>query len=381
MASVNKVGGQIIKQDDALLISAVNDVIEKGRNLCDCYGFSSKAILHINDKREFNNDYGTSISTIEPINKVIATQAQAPNSDNVNSDNNGYFYIGVKGMKPSKSYVLSFDFTPTKMLLESSSLLILVSGRFPSSPVSVNELNVKKRVAFPFEYKVIDDRQFLEIRLSGMSGIFENFQLDEGNIETAYTPYHAPISHPIPQSILSLDGYGWSAGQAYNYVDFENKKYYKCVDKVDLGTFEEIYPYSGVTPEEGRYVYAINIIAIKTKSNSKTICELFDSVSFDELISKDGMFLNSAYNQLLISTSKCKSIKELKSYINGKHLYYELAEPIVTDISELIGDTFQEPFEVESGGSFTFKNTNGDGYRIAVPSDIQYTVALSEVNA
>lgn len=189
------------------------------------------------------------------------------------------------------------------------------------------------------------------------------------------------VSHPIPQSIQNLDGYGWSAGTTYNYVDFENKKYYKYVDKVDLGTFKEIYLYSGVTPEEGRYVYAINISAIKTKPNSKAICELFDSISFDELINKDGMFLNSAYNQLLISTSKCKSLEELKSYINSKYLYYELAEPIVMDISELIGDTFQEPFEVETGGSLTFKNTNGDGYRIAVPSDIQYVVALSEVNA
>lgn len=359
---------------------SVNDVVEKGRNLCDCYGFSSKVILHINDKREFTNEYGTSISTIEPVNKVIATQTQAPDSY-ITATANGFFYIGIKNMESSKNYILSFDFTPTKMLLESNSLLILVNGRFPSSPVSVDKLNVKKRVAFPFEYKVVDDRRFLEIRLSGMSGIFENFQLDEGNIETAYTSYYAPISHPIPQSILSLDGYGWSAGTAYNYVDFENKKYYKCVDKVDLGTFEEIYLYSGVTPEEGRYVYAINISAIKVKSNSNAICELFDSVSFDELNSKDGMFLNSAYNQLLISTIKCKNMKELKSYVNGKYLYFEPDEPIVTDISDIIGDTFQEPFEVESSGSFTFKNINGDGYQIAVPSDIQYTVALSEVNA
>lgn len=310
LASVNKVGGQIVKQDDALLISAVNDVVEKGRNLFDCYGFSSKVILHINGKREFTNDYGTSISTIEPVNKVIATQTQAPDSYSTASTN-GFFYIGIKNMEPSKKYILSFDFTPTKMLLESSLLLILVNGRFASSPVSVDKLNVKKRVSFPFEYKVVDDRQFLEIRLSGMSGIFENFQLDEGNIETAYTPYYAPISHPIPQSIQNLDGYGWSAGNAYNYVEFENKKYYKCVDKRAYQSNDD------------------------TDSNVIT---------------------------------------------DGTNTYYELAEPIVTDISELIGDTFQEPFEVETGGSFTFKNTNGDGYQIAVPSDIQYTVALSEVN-
>lgn len=233
------------------------------------------------------------------------------------------------------------------------------SGNEPSTPEEFEAM-------FPNDYYAYNDGELISMSVN----------------DVVYTDTSSnQTSHLIPQSIQNLDGYGWSAGNAYNYVDFENKKYYKCVDKVDLGTFKEIYLYSGVTPEEGRYVYAINISAIKTKSGSKAICELFDSISFDELISKDGMLLNSVYNQLLISTSKCKSIKELKSYINGKYLYYELAEPIVMDISELIGDTFQEPFEVETGGSLIFKNTNGDGYRIAVPSDIQYTVALSEVNS
>lgn len=233
------------------------------------------------------------------------------------------------------------------------------SGNEPSTPEEFEAM-------FPNDYYAYNDGELISMSVN----------------DVVYTDTSSnQTSHLIPQSIQNLDGYGWSAGNAYNYVDFENKKYYKCVDKVDLGTFKEIYLYSGVTPEEGRYVYAINISAIKKKSGSKAICELFDSISFDELISKDGMLLNSAYNQLLISTSKCKSIKELKSYINGKYLYYELAEPIVMDISELIGDTFQEPFEVETGGSLIFKNTNGDGYRIAVPSDIQYTVALSEVNS
>lgn len=236
---------------------------------------------------------------------------------------------------------------------------IFGSGNEPSTPEEFEAM-------FPNDYYAYNDGELISMSVNDV-------------VYTDTSSNH--VSHPIPQSIQSLDGYGWSTGTAYNYVDFENKKYYKCVDKVDLGTFEEIYLYSGVTPEEGRYVYAINISTIKTKPNSSAICELFDTISFDELISKDGMFLNSAYNQLLVSTRKCKSIKELKSYINGRYLYYELAEPIVTDISDIIGDTFQEPFEVESGGSFTFKNTNGDGYQIAVPSDIQYTVALSEVNA
>ena len=233
------------------------------------------------------------------------------------------------------------------------------SGNEPSTPEEFE-------ATFPNDYYAYNDGELISMSVN----------------DVVYTDTSSnQTSHLIPQSIQNLDGYGWSAENAYNYVDFENKKYYKCVDKVDLGTFEEIYLYSGVTPEEGRYVYAINISTIKAKSGSKAICELFDTISFDELISKDGMYLNYSYNQLLVSTRKCKSIKELKSYINGRYLYYELAEPIVTDISDIIGDTFQEPFEVETGGSLTFKNTNGDGYQIAVPSDIQYVVALSEVNA
>lgn len=43
-------------------------------------------------------------------------------------------------------------------------------------------------------------------------------------------------AYPIPEAIKALPGYGWSAGTARNYVDYENKKYYQCVQSVDLGT-------------------------------------------------------------------------------------------------------------------------------------------------
>lgn len=40
----------------------------------------------------------------------------------------------------------------------------------------------------------------------------------------------------IPEAIRNLPGYGWSAGTARNYVDYENKRYVQCVNSVDLGT-------------------------------------------------------------------------------------------------------------------------------------------------
>ena len=56
-----------------------------------------------------------------------------------------------------------------------------------------------------------------------------------------------------------------------------------------------------------------------------------------------------------------------------------LDTPIVTDISTLIDDDFLRNIEVEAGGSITFKNGNGDNYRIPVPSEEEYVVKLSEV--
>lgn len=190
-------------------------------------------------------------------------------------------------------------------------------------------------------------------------------------------------SHPIPQSIQNLDGYGWSAGNAYNYVDFENRKYYKCVNKVDLSTLE----FAFVNYNEEMYGYRCpKLKDIKSdldeyKKRNNLLCyKYLDTPWKDAYLGMDKS-ISLLSNAIHINDSSYTDLISFKNALQGVYLYYELAEPIVTDISDIIGDTFQEPFEVETGGSLTFKNTNGDGYRIAVPSDIQYTVALSEVNA
>nr|UWG92001.1 MAG: hypothetical protein [Bacteriophage sp.] len=89
----------------------------------------------------------------------------------------------------------------------------------------------------------------------------------------------------------------------------------------------------------------------------------------------------SAETNRASAENKRASAETFKQSLQGVYLYYELAAPIVTDISDIIGDTFQEPFNVESGGSLTFKNTNGDGYQLAVPSNVQYTIKLNEVTS
>lgn len=183
-------------------------------------------------------------------------------------------------------------------------------------------------------------------------------------------------SHPIPQLIQNIDGYGWGAGTAYNYVDFENKKYYKCVDRIDLGVL--LWKDIGIS-YGSVYRYDASLFKVGKAQENNVICSRFEK----NIISTKDTECYNFHNEFryLIIQSKIDNLDTFKSAMQGVYLYYELTEPIVTDISDIIGDTFQEPFEVESGGSLTFKNSNGDGYQVAVPSDIQYTVALSEVNA
>ena len=371
--------------EGTLMSMSVNEVVEKGRNLFDCYGFSSSTIVDINSERKLTNSYGTTISTIEPTNKIVVTQSQAPESTVAHS-NNGWFCIGIKGMEQSKKYTFSLDFTPTKMLIKNPILQILVNGRFPQKAINISELNVKKRVSFQHEYTKVDDRQYIEIRLSGMSGIFENFQLDEGSTATAYTPYYTPVSYPIPQALQNLDGYGWGVNNVYNYVDYENKKFVKRVGRVDLGTLN--FTYGTYGNDNNFYIFrALLPNDIKKDENTylhtnNLLCSKYADTPWNDLWSNGtDKKITQTSNNINITDSSFTDAETFKKSLQGVYLYYELEKAVITDISDIIGDTFQEPFNVEGGGSLTFKNTNGDGYQLAVPSDIQYVVSLKEVTS
>jgi len=366
-----------------LMSMSVNNVVEQGKNLFDCYGFSCIAILNVNGERKLNNSYGTTISTIEPTNKIVVTQSQAPESV-IAHVNNGWFCVGIKGMEQSKRYTFSFDFTTTKMLIQNPVLQILVNGRFPGGAINISELNVKKRVSFTLEYTKVDDRQYIELRLSGMSGIFENFQLDEGSTATAYTPYYTPISYTIPQAIQNLDGYGWSAGTARNYVDYENKKYYQCVQSVNLGTLDWKF---NTTSGVGNHFYALadhlnfKYLGEFGSTIYNALCSKYRTVArssnvfVDKTLTIDGV---TVVSQIQVKDTAYTDATAFKQAMSGVMLYYELANPIVTDISTLIDDDFLRNLTVEAGGSVTFKNSN-DNYHIPVPSEEEYIVKLSEV--
>lgn len=283
--------------------ASVTEVVNKGKNIFKSTGFSAQET----EKNTLTNSYGTIISTIEPGDSIVVTQTKAQQNDNTSSYLNGYFNIGIGNLEAGKEYTFSYDVKPTNMLLSNPIPIVLLDGKrtVRNTETPIIELNKTTRMTYVFK-DTPEELRYLEIRTGGMSGIYSNFQIEKGGVATEYSAAHE-VSYLIPQS---LEGYGWSAGNVHNYVDFENKKYHKYVDKRDF---------------------------------------------------KDGDFANTSM------------------ITDGTNTYYKLVEPIVTDISDIISDTFQEPFEVEAGGSLMFKNSNGDGYKVPIPNTVEYAVKLSEV--
>lgn len=208
----------------------------------------------------------------------------------------------------------------------------------------------------------------------------------------AYYPYNAgeivstgvtevavgDTAHKIPEAIKALPGYGWSAGTARNYVDYENKRYVQCVNSVDLGTLDWTSRLS--TVDNSIYVFISNDLNVNNRGNNG-LCSHYDFVTSDidaTIAKKDKFFYYNPLNIAFIDKSYTDAAA-FKQAMQGVILYYELANPIVTDISTLIPDDFLRNIEVEAGGSITFKNSNGDSYCIPVPSEEEYVVKLSEV--
>ena len=220
-------------------------------------------------------------------------------------------------------------------------------------------------------------------KLMSVKSIGGHSEVIDGEIVSAGTEsvVVGDTAHKIPEAIRNLPGYGWSAGTAKNWGDYENKKYYQCVQSVDLGTLEWFAGESGkvnfqtsqVTGQKLTKNYTILPNIICSKYSAKVQNAMWGHTSVT------GITTNANVDgYVYVNDTSYTDATAFKQAMSGVILYYELANPIVTDISSLIPDDFLRNIEVEAGGSVTFKNSN-DSYLIPVPSEEEYIVKLSEV--
>ncbi len=223
-----------------------------------------------------------------------------------------------------------------------------------------------------YVYVAINSFKGFDTWKSDFQKYFPSFQIEKSSTATAYAPYHSN-EYPIPEAIKALPGYGWSAGTARNYVDYENKKYVQCVNSVDLGTKNwRMYKDGDYTP-----FFYLNAVSDIRGGTSNFLCPKYQYVKIGVTDSASGLYVLENTTVRVRDTAYTDAAT-FKQAMQGVMLYYELATPIVTDISTMIPDDFLRNIEVEAGGSVTFKNGN-DNYHIPVPNEEEYIVKLSEV--
>lgn len=339
-----------------IVSAGTEEVVEQGKNLFD---YTDK-IYH-----------GANVSKVE--NGVIYTKSSGATVLNIPT------IVGNK-------YTLSFK-VKSNNTIQDGLRWSLQKGKNISYVYDDSLIEVKVGFTANTEYQVVvtfvADTDF--VSLCTIMTMVYDVQLEVGDTATAYAPYHSNV-YQIPEAIKALPGYGWSAGTAKNYVDYENKKYYKCIDSMDLGAVRwqvETSPtfgtYFGTFVDSRKF----KKIGDFTKTRHNILCEKYITVKrdtkeyVDKTILLDGTV--SAVTQIQVKDTAYTDATAFKQAMQGVMLYYELATPIVTDISDLIPDDFLRNLTVEAGGSITFKNSNGDSYHIPVPNEEEYIVKLSEV--
>lgn len=342
LMSVKSIGGHSEVIDGEIVSAGTESVVEQGRNLWDeVWGIGSINSSSGNDEGGTASIYSKNYIPIIPNSTYIFVFAGSIEFENVKTrfyDHNKK-YIGFNDNDGQTVY-------PNRTFIT------------PSNAFYV-------RFTLPPGYGVVYKNDIALI--AGSSG--------------SYAPYHSNV-YQIPEAIRNLPGYGWSAGTAKNWVDYENKKYYQCVQSVDLGTLEWFAGESGkvnfqtsqVTGQKLTKNYTILPNIICSKYSAKVQNAMWGHTSVT------GITTNANVDgYVYVNDTSYTDATAFKQAMQGVMLYYELATPIVTDISTLIDDDFLRNIEVEAGGSITFQNSNGDSYRIPVPSEEEYIVKLSEI--
>lgn len=339
LMSVKSIGGHSEVIDGEIVSAGVTEVVEQGRNLFDVEKCAALGLY-----------YGFEIDTNKTLQIALKDEKTCPTNVSfgivyVHGNTMANWLITSNGVRET--------ITNSRDMTDSTQIMVAC---YPGNKETMQS------IADAFDIMLVD-------------GIYKSDTMP------AYAPYHSNV-YPIPETIRALPGYGWSAGTARNYVDYENKRYVQCVSSVDLGTLAWSY-----RPEQQRFYAIADSITGKFSESFGIVPNIvvakYDIVCFNDITTKtDNMkasAVKTANDYITIRNTAYTDATAFKQAMQGVILYYELATPIVTDISSLIPDDFLRNIEVEAKGSVTFKNSNGDDYRIPVPSEEEYIVKLSEV--
>lgn len=305
-AEINKIGGMTYKDGDTLKHAKVTEIKSVGVNVSD---ISSPTSGYFSDSD--------------------GTQSNA---------DSGYICFYVLEVLPNITYTISSNLRIYSVWEDDG--IIAISKRYISATEgTLTTGETTKR---------------LRITLFNTSGnmdttAFEWFMINKGSTALPCVPY-TKNTLSIPESVRPKNGVNKSI---YDYIEwYENgtsKKYELLREAVFDGR-----EYWNIDSTGNRfYTYIDNF----KESQHDVLSDRFDCAIWDTLY-------------VDIASTGASTIDEFKAILSTKPLVvvYELAEPIITDISDILpADNF---IGVEGGGTITVVNE----YEYAVPTEITYQI-------
>lgn len=335
-AAISKVGGMTYKDGDVLRSASATKVESVGGNLFDISKLSGMDRLvvsgdKINITTTSDNSAVSSVSRL----KDVAPQLKVGDIVTINAittGNDKYIYL-EEAFKPW----------------------------YYGYPQTITEIMLNSRISF---------------YASGVStsATISEIMLNKGTTALPYAPY---VKHtlPIPTEVRPAHGIN---NEVYDYLDFGEQESVVRVGVVDLGTLNWTSFVQSIEGNAVTYFRTSVSPTIKQTPNASTVANMM--CTHYKVSSQSQWFNNDksvsylhpgsteSVSYILVYDSDYTDVASFKAAMAGVMLYYELAEPIVTDISDIL--PADNLIGVEGGGTITMVNE----HEYAVPSEIIYQV-------
>lgn len=185
---------------------------------------------------------------------------------------------------------------------------------------------------------------------NGSQYIMTDQQLEYGTTATEYSPYSL-------QQITT----GFPTLNEFDSIELNDSKLITGGAFLDMGTLN--WEYSGTI------FYAVDERFFATTQN--LLCSIYNNK-----VGTDDKSVYAVNGVLRVIDSSYTDATAFKTAMSGVMLYYELAEPVITDIE--IPSELADWLTVEAGGSITFHNAD-DGKRLLIPNKETFIRKLDEV--
>lgn len=184
------------------------------------------------------------------------------------------------------------------------------------------------------------------------------------------------ITKQIPSQIQALAGYGWGINDTcYNYIDLNRKVFVQKVGREKVTDLA--WEVRGT-----KYYRAINTVNCKRYGGNTVgtgLSNLFNICTYNQIGNApytnytDMAFPSENENQFYVGNGGTTDLTDFLSKIANEYIYFELATPVETDISQYLTDF--NPIETNDlYGEIEFVNT----YNQDMPNEISFVGTIKE---